>query len=394
MCGYVPRVGQGPRRRPGRALSLGVAVLGALVAASPGLAAELSVNCDGGQNLAAALGQASLGDTIVVRGTCRETVTIRTDGLTIDGGGAAVLDGVTRAGEVVTIPGARGVTMKGLTVRNGRGGVLATDGATLVMEDITVEENRSHGVELLGVLGDLRQVTSVRNGRAGVLVARNSQLDLTNATLTDNLTGLVLFTNSTARLFGSAVMNRNRTQGMTTGLGASLFAIGAMLEASDNGAEGVFMLQGGNIQLIGGTLNANRNATDGVLLQQESRLILGIEEFGVPGTAETMGNGRAGLRATGASAIAASRIMPLTSRGNAQPGVDLDDGSSATISGATIQGNGTADVRLLFGSRVTLTQSAVGVIACDRTALVRGDAGTRCPPDRVPRRGEGPDEDD
>jgi hypothetical protein len=364
-----------------------VALLGALVAADRGLAAELPVDCDAGQSLAAALDQASAGDAIVVRGTCRETVTIGTDRLTIDGGGEAVLDGAARAADVVTIPGARGVTMKGLTVRNGREGILATDGATVVLENLTVEQSRSHGIEFLGALGDLRQVTSVRNGRVGVIAARNSQLDLTDATLTDNLSGLVLFSNSTARLFGSTVMNRNRTQGMTTGLGASLFAIGASVEASDNGAEGVFMLQGGNVQLVGGTLKANRNATDGVLLQQGSRLILGIEEFGVPGTAETLGNGRGGLRATGASAITASRIMPLSSRGNAQAGVDLDDASSATIGGATIRGNGAADVRVLFGSRATLTESAVGVIACDQTALIRGDAGTRCPPNRVPRGG-------
>jgi hypothetical protein len=356
-----------------------------VAAASPAVAAEISVDCDAGQSLAAALGQAIPGDTIHVRGTCRETVTIRSDGLTIDGGGEAALEAASSAEDVVTIPGARGITMKRLTVRNGREGILATDGATLVLEGVTVERNRSHGVEFLGALGDLRQVRSRENGRAGVIAARNSQLDLTDATLTENLTGLVLYSNATARLFGSAVANRNRTQGISVGLGASLFAIGASVEASHNGAEGVFMLQGGNVQQIGGALKAAQNDTDGILLQQGSRLLLGIEEFGVPGTAETSGNGRSGLRAIDASAITTSRIMPLASHDNARSGLHLEDGSSATIGGATIRGNGVADVRLLFGSRLTLNQTAVGVLVCDQTALVRGNTKTRCLHDRGPR---------
>jgi Right handed beta helix region len=379
---------EGPARAAGRprpALWLGLAVLAAVATASPGVAGEIRVDCNGGQSLAAALGRAAAGETIIVRGTCRETVTIETDRVTIDGGGQAVVDGVDRTRDVIAIAGARGVTLRGLTVRNGREGLLATSGATFVLEKATVEESGSHGVEILGAQGDLRDVRSVRNGRAGVLISRNSQLDLSNATLTDNLTGLVIFTNSSARLFGSLVVKRNQTQGMTTGLGASIFAIGAAIDANDNGAEGLFLLQGGNLQLIGGTLRTNRNATHGVLLQQGSGLILGIEEFGVPGTAEAIGNGRSGLRAAGESVITASRIMPLTSQGNAEAGVELDDGSSATLIGSTIQSNGAAGVRLLFGARLTVTESTVDAIACDKTALVRGDARTRCPPDRIPR---------
>ena len=57
----------------------------------------------------------------------------------------------------------------------------------------------------------------------------------------------------------------------------------------------------------------------------------------------------------------------------------MDDRSSATISGATIQANGTTDVDLSFGSQATLNDNSIGTIACDGTALVRGDTGTACP---------------
>ncbi len=51
------------------------------------------VNCDRGQNIAEVLARAEPGDTIRVTGTCVERVSIKTDRITLDGQGAATLDG-------------------------------------------------------------------------------------------------------------------------------------------------------------------------------------------------------------------------------------------------------------------------------------------------------------
>jgi nitrous oxidase accessory protein NosD len=54
------------------------------------------VNCDRGQNIAEVLARAEPGDTIRVSGTCVERVSIKTDRITLDGQGAATLDGTRK----------------------------------------------------------------------------------------------------------------------------------------------------------------------------------------------------------------------------------------------------------------------------------------------------------
>ncbi len=118
-------------------LTIAVALLSgaaavAFVAASPGDSPQPDaasnmrvVNCDRGQNLGEALARAHPGDTIRVTGTCVEQVSIKTDQITLDGQGAATLDGgggpFAEFDAVVTIDGASGVTIQGFTVQNGPG---------------------------------------------------------------------------------------------------------------------------------------------------------------------------------------------------------------------------------------------------------------------------------
>ncbi len=70
--------------------------------ASSVLAETLTVDCTKGETLTKAVERAKPGDTIQVTGTCKETVTITTDRLTLDGQGSAILDGgsVGKAGVV------------------------------------------------------------------------------------------------------------------------------------------------------------------------------------------------------------------------------------------------------------------------------------------------------
>ena len=83
------------------------------------------VNCDRGKNLAEVLAKANPGDTIRVTGTCFERVSIQTDRITLDGQGAATLDGgggpASEFDGVVIIDGASGITIQGFTVQNGPG---------------------------------------------------------------------------------------------------------------------------------------------------------------------------------------------------------------------------------------------------------------------------------
>ncbi len=82
---------------------------------------DITVDCAAGETLAAALAQAAPGTTILVSGTCMERVTMTTDRITLDGQGGAILDGggASPGGAtegVITIAGAQGVALTGLTV--------------------------------------------------------------------------------------------------------------------------------------------------------------------------------------------------------------------------------------------------------------------------------------
>lgn len=353
--------------------------LGAQLQADNQQEGEQIVNCNGGDSLSAALAGAESGTTIRVTGTCTEAVLLNTNGLTLIGENGATIDAAGTDENAVTIDGARDVNISGFTIENGNEGILAINDATFALTDTIVQENDSHAIELVRATGEFSNITSRENGRAGLIIARNSLGALTGVTLQENLTGLVVFSNSTVRLIGTNVIEENATQGITVGLGGAVFSLGSDLQVTENGAEGIFVLQDGNIQLVGGALEVSHNRDSGFNLEQNSSVILGIDEFGVPGTAVISENGGSGIRAAAGSDVNGSRIMPLTSRDNGDAGIWLDDGSSATISGATIVDNRTSDVQLTFGSRATLTDNDLGTIACDETALIRGDSGTSCP---------------
>ena len=109
------------------------------------------VNCDGGQSLADAVRHSKEGQTIHIRGTCRERVAITTPRLTLAGVGSAVIDG-TGVGlgtdpefdGLVVIDGVTGVTVSGLTIQKSAGnGVLAQRGAAFAMRDVSSRTTRS-----------------------------------------------------------------------------------------------------------------------------------------------------------------------------------------------------------------------------------------------------------
>jgi hypothetical protein len=126
-----------------------VVFAGLMVAlAVPVQAATHTVNCHAGQTIAKALTAAIPGDTVRVRGTGEETVRITQDDILLDGRGTAVLDGQGASQAVLTIDGARRVTIKGLTVRKGFRGLLVRSGAAVRLHGVTAVENTEDGIHL------------------------------------------------------------------------------------------------------------------------------------------------------------------------------------------------------------------------------------------------------
>jgi hypothetical protein len=113
------------------------------------------VYCDEpGQTITQALQSAQPGDTIRVRDTCEETVTITTDRVTLDGGGKTVLQGPCggQPGDVseglLNIVGVQGVEIRGFTVQHSAAdGINGRQGAAFTVRDVRILQNADDGVE-------------------------------------------------------------------------------------------------------------------------------------------------------------------------------------------------------------------------------------------------------
>jgi len=369
------------------ALISGAAAM-AFVAASPGgdAASKMKVvNCDRGENIAEVLAKAEPGDTIRVTGTCFERVSIKTDRITLDGQGAATLDGgggpTSEFDGVVMIDGASGVTIQGFTVQNGPGeGILGTHGAAFSVHNTTVQDN----------------------GSTGVVVAEGSTAELTDCSILRNDAGIDVFTQSSAVLKGSIRTNDNLTNGATVN-GTSIIEIrGAQVEASRNGGEG--LAAGSNSQLAvfgfagsqGSTFTIDANGGGGILLGDSILNVFSESTIAIT-------NSPLGILCGAGKIISPFGVGTFVIENN---GVGLDfglDGTALLVGGLTVRNNGTGvrgdgagvltfisipsnpsaitgngvDVDLRFGARATIEGVEVGTITCDSTVLSRGT--TVCP---------------
>ena len=218
-----------------------------LLASTPVLAENHQVNCDHGESLATALEQAKPGETIQVSGTCQEAVMIIADRITLDGGGSAVLDG--RGAEVVTADGVRGVTLTGLTVRQGLNGVVAKGGASLKLTSVTTQNNRVSGIRVDGHSSvELHDCTTQNNGLNGLEVDRASEVKITGTFLSqgNGVFGISLL-NTSSIVFANATANStNNTLGIAVRLnsGASIADAAATVTTNDNLTTGFTVVSG------------------------------------------------------------------------------------------------------------------------------------------------------
>lgn len=374
-------------------LMLGGPVLFCLQGCEAGAQGSRNVNCGQGQGLAQAVATAPPGKTILVQGVCNESITIETDGLTVDGGGTAVVDGggITPADSefnaVVTVDGARGVTLRGLSVRNGPAeGVLTKNAATVTFESMVVD----------------------RNGFAGIAVSEHSMATFDDVTSMENAIGADVYDQSTVVARGDIALNGNGGSGLEINAG-SLFEIrGANVVANGNDGAGIVA---GNSQIAilgftdaqGSSITANDNAACGIFLPTGKLSVMGGRFFGsAANEVTTHNNGECGIRlplagyiespfATASFSVQSNPIGLWFGEGsgaaiiggllvqNNDTGV-LADGAGAMVlvsvppSPHDVTGNGT-DIDLRFGSRMTFGGPPfVGSVVCDGTALARGSA--------------------
>ena len=138
------------------------------------------------QTIAAAMYEAQPGDAIEIAGTCHETVVVDKDGITLRGGGSAVID-AGGTGHVITVIGHQNVTIKGLSARDGTSGIDIANNSYVNLIDVSITNNEGSGIVVSSnssvfVTGCLIE----GNGREGIEVIRNSTLFIRDTVVRSN----------------------------------------------------------------------------------------------------------------------------------------------------------------------------------------------------------------
>ena len=252
------------------------------------------VNCDAGETIAGALSQALANDTIAISGMCQERVVVNKDGITLDGGGSAVIDGGDGGSPVILVKGRQNVTIKGVTVRNGLIGLHADGGAAVELDNVTAQDNlltadRSNDSDGSGVVVSRGSTAMLRGGRisgnqgkAGLIVTSGSTVVASGLTVENNaLQGIGVYKNSFVELRDCLVRGRHERyaiqvwsrsaaelSGVTStgnagdGLAVSSDSYVDLEEGTitDNGGRGVLAQRGVYVEIADSTITGN--ATD------------------------------------------------------------------------------------------------------------------------------------
>lgn len=297
-----------------------------------------TVDCSSG-TIADAMSQAQPGDTIMITGTCNEAVVVDKDGITLDGGGSAVIDGSGIDAAVISVNGHQNVTIKGLTVQNGLSGIRLVESAAAWLVDVTAQGSRSK---------------SGYESGSGIAVATSSFLGLTGTIVVkDNAqSGLWAGQSSSVVVFGNFVIQGNKlptaslqvTGNGSVGIdvvGAGLFAHSASgdyttIHATNNTYAGVRGSEGATILLWSGTnIEATGNGGAGLEVGNSSSAAFygwGAVSRRVTGVFNS--NGWSGIAVWGNSSLNVwddGVAVNITSTNNSGSGLGISDGSAASL---------------------------------------------------------------
>ncbi len=339
-------------------------------------ARTLYVNCDRGQTITRALRFALPGDTIVVRGTCRERVMIATDGLALDGQGLAMIEGERDECDLgpfneiaegqLEIDAVQGVTISGITIRNSPfDGIFVRNGGAATLRGVTVENSCDDGIH----------------------VEQSSVVLEASAFRNNGEQGMNLFNNSAATIAaGTVAFNNNGFFGIQNQASVASVDSGAFLEANGNEFIGVATFASGRlIAFTGSHVTASENASSGMLF-----LDAGLTSSFA--TLTVTGNGRGVPDDSGITLVDSSVFSTTGStlriNDNLAIGLVVENSTVAFRRSdddmITIADNISPnlpfniDVLLGFGSRGTLL-GTIGTIICDDTAIIQGKTCTPLP---------------
>lgn len=205
--------------------------------------ATVTVDCDTGGTIGAALGGLRPGDMLVVSGTCREHVVIPAEAarITLDGQGKATIQGAGPAADTVFVSG-RNITIKGFTLTGGRDGIhLSGPGAVVI--DGNIIQNNGRGIHLdKGSIGRIINNTIQNNRGVGINIIENSYARI----------GFFIPPEPTLR---PNTIRNNQGHGIHVGRASSAWIIGNTI--ADNKGTGIVVNRSSQADIAGNTINGN-----------------------------------------------------------------------------------------------------------------------------------------
>ena len=385
-------------------------LLSSCLLAASSASADQPLDCSK-KSLAAAVADVSGKDPVVAfTGVCAGPIVIRTEGVTLQGVGEAVIDGGGQ--DAVIIAGAGRVSLNGIEIRNGLNGIVAVNGAHLSLSSLNVHNNLASGISIqTGSSAVLAEVTTAQNGLHGLDVhtgsaatmngalsatgnrvfginVNGSSMTLSQATVTatGNALGIQIATNANAFLADADSVinaNNNLATGLTIVSGARLVSFGGTINASGNPGVGVSVNSKAGLDLdAASTLNTSNNG-DGLLVQQNSVMtVFNTPQFsGAQGfsTVNANNNTRTGVRVLTDAVLTLVNQARINSNQNGTTGFVADNGSGITLVNSTVSGNTVVDIQLTFGARADVRTTTFATYTCDATVLVRGTSIIVCP---------------
>lgn len=366
---------------------------------------SIDVNCDKGERISKAIGNAKPGQKIKIIGYCRESIIITKNALTLEGS-SAVID--ANGKNAITINGANRLVIRGITVRNGNIGIVGKGAANFDLRNVIVTDNKKNGVQISGnTFLQIINSTVRNNGEDGLNIQDNSSARVTgnlvvdghpvfginvintssikfakaNVKILNNAVGMQVGINSSAFIEDSdstVTANNNQFMGVTAASNSSLFIFGGTLITEHNmRLHGIAIFSSSTFDLDRGAQVITRNnGSDGILLENSFINLFSMPGLAMPKIVST-NNGRHGVNAELDSKIDLSGFGHLTSQNNIKSGIRADNGSYLRITDAIITNNNT-DIELTFGSRAEFRSAQANKVSCDSTILLRGEIS--CPP--------------
>jgi len=262
-------------------------------------------------------------------------------------------------------------------------GIFASSAFRVGEGSTLLSENNEAGLIILGtsrLLTTNDTTLTLRNSTStGLGVNDTSNAFLSGALLIENSggDGMVVIDASSVN-FGSVgstqILNSGGPNGgllIARALAVFVGDTSSMTVSGNTNGHGLAVVDNSTLRVVSAVVSDN-NANNGLSVAQNSV----VRVQGTLAQMQLRNNTGRGVLLTRSSVGIFENGTTVSNNGGI--GVDVDDGSSVTMSGATISGNGAGagpDISASFGSRLTLNGNTIGIlpITCDGSVLSRGD---------------------